>query len=81
MTDRTASVATCVIDGHEVVFRAWRDAAAAAGPMTVALPSVEADGETWSATLVNDGASLLVQRRIATKVAKALGGTVSVTRG
>lgn len=48
--------------------------------MTVALPSVEADGDTWNATVVNDGARLLVQRRIATKIAKALGGTVSVNR-
>jgi hypothetical protein len=48
--------------------------------MTVALPSAQADGKTWNAS-VDDGASLLVQGRIATKIVKALGGKVSILKG
>ena len=53
-TDGASTAATYVIDGHQVVFLAWKSAGAGAGPMTVALPSVEADGDTWNATVVND---------------------------
>jgi hypothetical protein len=69
-TDRSASAATCLIDRHQVVFLAWKNAAAASGPITVALPSAQANGETWNAS-VSDDASLLVQRRIATKIVSA----------
>jgi hypothetical protein len=46
--------------------------------MLVARPSAQANGDTWTASPVNDGGSLVAQRRIAAKVANALGGTVSI---
>lgn len=79
LADRTATVATCVIDGHSVQFLAFASAQAADEPLTIRVPEADAYGDGWMASLPGE-ASLGVQRRIVAQVARALGGKVSIFR-
>jgi hypothetical protein len=72
-----------VIDRHDVHFEALTDAGVADPPLINTFePSVSARGEFWRATIdtSNDlpqvSNPLLIQRRIAAKIASALHGTV-----
>lgn len=80
LSDHTASVATCVIDAHKVQFLSYANAAAANQPVTIGIPSADAHGDTWYASTYAADARLSIQRRIATQVANALHGQVSINR-
>jgi hypothetical protein len=74
----TGTSATCRILGHGVEIFAYANSAAAKGSATVFGPGAGASGKTWFATV--DSGGMRVQRRIATKIASALGGKVEIYR-